>query len=462
MKNIYSHRKFGLFFKLNKSCKASFFNYNRLLLSNNRLFSTAKFDNLKPEELLTELKEKPVTTEEIFDLLQSKKHKLIAQHYNIIMTKTNRIYEDMLIRIQRATTQGEAFQESKITGNIPTHSSYIFKTALTDISKVIDTVSKTDVITWMSIIGKTKVKFDLDFNAMNILEEKVVSSISEYPLADLMALSWNFMNLNYIPNKLIEKINSEEKFVIVPSNTLKDFLQTLLNIKFISQPNLYVKIFEQLKLSSANMEGNEICQIFENIKEIYDLKILDNDNLKAIFYDDIIKFFSIKLIELYKRKIEPGNNSIITLLKNFESMGISNSEIEETIVAMMAARTSHSLSSVIECLRYLSNENKAKLIEIIISLLKDKKADIRSLKFNDLFLFMIEVIKNSEKDISHFFKYLEKIFQNEIDEKFDINIISELYYCAVEHGYISKSNTSQFLYHYLFQLCENYEKIRWK
>ena len=460
MKNIYSHRKLGLIFQFNKASRPAFYSFNQLISTRCRLFSVANYESLQSEELLTELKEKPLTTDQIYDMINSKKIKFVPQHYNVLLLKTNRIYEDMLIRVHRATTQGEAYQETKIVGNIPVHSSFIFRTALADVSKVIDTVSKADLTTWLSILGKTKIKFDLDHDVVSILENKVINSIQDFPLSDLMTLACNFMNLNYTPFKIIEKINEEEKFVIVPSNILKELLQSLVKNKFIKATNLYVKIFEQLKLSSINMEGNEMCQIFDIIKEIYDLGVFSTDeNLKAVFYDDIIKFFSNKLIELQKRKIEPNNSHLISLLKTFEVMNISNYDVEDLIVTIMATRTSNSLPAVVESMTYLKDECKKKLIEITIAHLKDKKADIRHLKFNDLFLFMIEVIKYSEKDISHFFKYLEKIFQNEVEEKFDINISSDLFYCAVQNGYITKSSISQFLYHYLFQLCEQHDKL---
>jgi hypothetical protein len=44
----------------------------------------------------------------------------------------------------------------------------------------------------------------------------------------------------------------------VPNSTLKEFLSALLENDYDDQPEIYVKIFEQLKLASANMDANEV------------------------------------------------------------------------------------------------------------------------------------------------------------------------------------------------------------
>lgn len=170
------------------------------------------------------------------------------------------------------------------------------------------------------------------------------------------------------------------------------------------------------------------------------------------FFSEYSLFFTTKIVDLYKRKIEPSTTNVLNLLKSLKIINTPNLELEESMIAMLSARAAHSLSPIVESIKYFSAENKKTLVQYLIASFKNKSADIRQLNYNELFMMITEVLNHEEKDASHFFKYLEKLLQSNTDYPFDINTVSDLFYAAVQYGYVGKKEISQFNYHYLNKL----------
>lgn len=432
--------------------------------------SPMETNNPESERIVIEIKEKISTVEQISEFVQTRKKELIPQHYNLLMGKTNRIYEDALIRLQRASSAGETYSESRIMGEIPTLASFIFKASLTNIDSVISTLSKADLVTCLSIIGKTKVSFNLEPHVMVNLEEKILKDVDQYPIIDLITLVPYFTNLNYNPTGILNKINEEERFITVPNTTIRDFLVSLIELKYTEKPDLYIKIFEQLKLASTNMEANDVCVLFDRIRDLHDIGLFkDRDTLLDKFREDYYMFFINKLSSLQKSKSEPSNANLMGLLKNMRYLNIRSNALEEVIVKVLSGRMVNHLPLSIESFSYLNEDSKKILIQEIIYNLKEKQADIRSLNFNQLAELIIEVLKFDDKEARPFLVYLDRLLTTEFNDEMEINIMSKLFYGIAKHGYIDMSNPSKFYYQYINDLCEKathldpdlYPRVMW-
>ena len=105
--------------------------------------------------------------------MNTKNSKLKANHYNMLMVKANRIYEDMVIRLKRAEASGTMFIEQDIKQDIPEASTQIFEQALKSIIQDIDQANKNEIIMALSLVLKTKVPFEMHIEDLRKLEQKI-------------------------------------------------------------------------------------------------------------------------------------------------------------------------------------------------------------------------------------------------------------------------------------------------
>ena len=205
--------------------------------------------------------------------MNTKNSKLKANHYNMLMVKANRIYEDMVIRLKRAEASGTMFIEQDIKQDIPETSTQIFEQALTNIIQDIDQANKNEIIMALSLVLKTKVPFEMHIEDLRKLEQKICE-MNDFTDTDLINLVTSFIAMKYEPKKIIEQINESENFITIGTPVVKDLLDSLMEIKYSVQPNIYNKIFEKIKLVSHDMEVNEICKILNCISTLNDQKII--------------------------------------------------------------------------------------------------------------------------------------------------------------------------------------------
>ena len=117
--------------------------------------------------------------------------------------------------------------------------------------------------------------------------------MSDFTDTDLINLVTSFIAMKYEPKKIIEQINESENFITIGTPVVKDLLDSLMEIKYSVQPNIYNKIFEKIKLVSHDMEVNEICKILNCISTLNDQKIIQisDQGIKPFKF-----FFNITLI----------------------------------------------------------------------------------------------------------------------------------------------------------------------
>jgi len=288
-------------------------------------------------------------------------------------------------------------------------------------------------------LGKTKVRFEHDPINVQKLEQKALEEGDNFTLIDLAAMVPYFFNLSYIPYQLIAKINENEKFVTMPNTTLKEMFLCLLSVKYSEHPKIYVKIFEQLKLASANMNGNELTEVIQHIRELSDLKILDVDQeVKEAFQKDFIKYFINRLIDVQKKKsdiVGISHANIVKVLQNLKKLEVHNDNLEHSIVETLSDRLSTSINVIAEPIKYLSQKSKETLINNLLGRVKQKDTDIRSLKADDFANMFIAIIQTNEKEIKPFIKYLNNLLKSERDDTFSLKSLSEMYYVCTQYGY---------------------------
>lgn len=203
-------------------------NYNFMRFSGFRLFSTSNQEEI--EKTLAELKNENLDHNDIANIVEKKADGFKPQHFNLLMNRARGILEDKYLHIQRANQKGEKINEAVFLGTIPKLTSQIFLTSLSKISFTIDTLSKTDLVTCLSIIGKSRIDLDIDKNILKVYEDRILNDLESYPVTDLITLVPYFSNLNYTPNNLLERINKEDNFITIPSNSIKEFLIALIEM----------------------------------------------------------------------------------------------------------------------------------------------------------------------------------------------------------------------------------------
>jgi hypothetical protein len=193
-----------------------------------RLFATSNQEEI--ERTLVEIKNENLDHNDIVQIIEKKADGLQPQHFNLLMNKARGILEDKHLQIQRAIQKGDKYDKDIILGTVPRLTSQIFLTSLSKISLTIDTLSKTDLVTCLSIIGKSRINLDIEESILKVYEDKILGDLDSYPVTDLITLVPYFSNMNYTPNGLLERINKEDNFITIPSNLIKDFLGALIEI----------------------------------------------------------------------------------------------------------------------------------------------------------------------------------------------------------------------------------------
>ena len=397
--------------------------------------------------------------EDITKILEKKKTEYTATDFNNLLRKTNQIFDDKFMRIQRESGQLAIRRDDVLLGNSPQVASSIFNTSLEFLASSANTLTKPDVITALSLIGRARFSLEIPVSVIEAFEAKIISTISEYPVIDLISLVPYFASMNYQPRLIIEEINKEEKFVTVPNSTMKEFLVALIDLKFTSSSQLYLKIFEQLKLASTNMETNEVCLIFQRIREMQEIGLFEDKKLKDIFHHDIIDYFAFKLDSLHKRNSEPSNKNLIELLHNKTELQIDNDSLDQVLMEFSTRKIRTNFGLVIDSLEYLNKTQKFQLIQNILFEIKDRKVDIRYLNLNQLSRIMIHIIKINDSEILPFLKYMDKILSKDKEEDLDINLLSELFYEITNHGHDSANQFPSIYFRFINDICENYDEL---
>lgn len=196
-------------------------------------------------------------------------------------------HDDMLVRLKNDTQNNNSINEKEIKADISEMCDNILTSSFSKFAKVSSNASKAELVSCLTVIGKTKIKFSQELIDVETLESSILNKGDEFTLIDNVALIPLFYNIGYLSKKIIEKINAHENFVTVPNTTVKEFLATLIDSRYFEQLSIYPKIFEQLKLVSANMSANEVCDVIQSITDIHDTGILENDQrIKQLFEND--------------------------------------------------------------------------------------------------------------------------------------------------------------------------------
>lgn len=245
-----------------------------------------------------------MSVEEILTTLE-KNEFLNHQHYPLILTKTNRIHEDMLLSLKRAQDSSNQYYGDSISEDIPRISKSIFEKSISNFAESVSSASQTDFIACLSVLGKTRVQFEMDPIACQKLETRALSEEYNFKLIDYVTIVPYLYNIGYTAYHILAKINEAESFVTVNNILLKDFLNCLIKIEFTQNPTIYVKIFEQFRLASSGMQANEVSDIIEKIVVLKDKKILDlNLEVRDKFNSEITKYFFNKLNDIQKRRAD--------------------------------------------------------------------------------------------------------------------------------------------------------------
>ena len=401
----------------------------------------------------------PLPLEEISSIMRGSDTKLKTQDFNELMKKTNQIYDDLAIKTQRDLKSQKFGVVAMTETRYPSLAKTIFHNSLGHISSTIDHVSKTELVTSLSLIGRAKFDLNIPESTVSIFEDKIISTVSDYPIIDLISLVPYFTGLGYSPLKIIGKINEEDKYITVPNSTMKEFLSSLIQIEYTKHPELYVKVFDQLKLASTNMSMSEVCIIFERIKQMKDIGVFEDEKIHKIFNEEVIDFFSKRVEELSRRNSILSNNNLMNLLKNRAELDIQNDTLETALVEFCTSKMKDNFGAIIDAVDYFQGEHQELLIENLLYIVKDKNVDIRHLTYNQLAKIMLYIIRISDAEVVPFLKYLNKLMSRETADEIEIDLFTKLFFEITKYGYINQEKLPAIYYQYVNDICMFYEDL---
>ena len=411
------------------------------------------------DQLLVNLREKTMNLDEITEVIKSNKL-LVPQHYNLLMSKTSRIYEDLLLKAKREATHSKDNKDDFASGEIPSYAINIFRSSLDKVVEGAKDLSKTDLTTCLSIVGKSKVNYIPEPVLLSTLEDRILEDIGEYQIIDQISLVPYFVKRGYVPKKLLAKIDEDESFITVSSTMIRDLLNSMIKAKYTDHPNIYIKVFKQMKMSSTNMDVNDICTVFQKFKDIDSLGIFDeHPELKQTFGQEFIEYFIKKIVELERNGNEPNNANLETLLKNISILNIDHNNLNSSLVAFLKSKINSHLKFVVSCIELLPESAVFSLVNNLISAFKQKEVDVRDLSLNELGTLMIAILQHQNYEIMPFLRYINHLLPKEYQDEFEINKTSQLFYNLVKYGYVNTEERDNIYYHFVNDLCINYDDL---
>ena len=232
----------------------------------------------------------------------------------------------MLMKIRRAQNDNQTYIPPA-NEDIPNTTLEIFEHIFIIFTSKMESANKSDLNAFLSIASKAKARYGgvgMGPSMINIsqsnnaLIEQAIINQQDYSVIELVTLVSYFGALDYVPKQLIAKINDIESLITVPNTSINDMLSVLIKNKYSEKVEVYSKLINQLKLTSTNMNANDVADIIAHIAHLSSLNILETDeSIKTKFKKEFTPFFLNKLNDVIRRKAEQTGVSICLCLTLF-------------------------------------------------------------------------------------------------------------------------------------------------